>query len=270
MKTLVVPEWDNYRHNNAQESHFDTLIDEPTLVYIENHSTAFAYYGLLPDSFESLGDSLLDAPFGVGVRATGKLTTRSVTFGYTQRAVMRSRDYAAPNTFNLRQPVLYEKVLGLAVALDEKFAELIPSQHEAQVDLLRESVCSDYHLKSTAFTGGILNLDCALNYHRDKGNFKDSWNIMGVWNKNTSGGVTVVAGPRLGFQMENNSYLLFPAQSNTHGVTEIVKHKRDAYRISAVMYAVEGLKHSLPLEEERARARVKRTEREQRRAGLIP
>jgi len=276
MKKLVVPEWDEqaswlkHQFSEATDDHYDVLIDEPTEVFVEGHADPFAAYGPLPDEFDKDGDLMRTAKYGVGVRTTGKLTTRSVTFGWVPRTVMRSRDYAAPSKFNTTFPELYEELGRLGTCMGKKFATHVPEQYEQQVRLLKDEVVEDYRLGDTAFTGGILNLDCALEYHRDRGNFKDSWNIMGVWKQHTSGGVTVLPGPRLGFEMANNTFFLFPAQSVGHGVTKITKHRRDAYRISAVYFATMGLRHSLPVEEERRRARAKRTEREQRRAGLIP
>ena len=276
MNKITVPPWSESsawserKHTGATDDDYDTLIDEPTQVFIEGHSVPFATYGLLPERFSATGEPLRKINYNTGRRTNLTLTTRSTTFGNSPRRPMRSRDWASSSSFNKTYPELYQNLLSLSETMSNLFSNANPAQHRAQSKLLEESVCESYRLGETPFTGGIINLDCAMNYHKDKGNFKDSWNIMGLWKKGTAGGVTVLLGPRLGFAMKNNSFLLFPAQTSMHGVTKVYKEKRDSYRVSVVFYAVSLLKNSLPPQDERLYAQSKRTEREQRRAGLIP
>lgn len=74
----------------------------------------------------------------------------------------------------------------------------------------------------------------------------------------------------LGFKLKNNSLLMFDGQSILHGVTPIQKKSASAYRYSIVYYSLQQMWKCMSVDEELARIRNKKTEREIKRAkGII-
>lgn len=271
MRTLRIEPWtepaDLYGFN-AQDDH-GTLVDGPCRVYLNDDSLPTIVYGTLPDAPDPQFLRLLqDGPYRVQSRSAG-MVTRSFTFGFNPRMPTRAREFCQPCQANRSHPLLAEHLERLALTMEHAFQAEQPVQFAVQAGHVH-SIDPAWRLTgSQVFTGGIVNQNAALPYHVDGGNFAGSWNVMAVWREDTSGGHLVLAGPRLRFPMEHNTFLLFPAQDHYHGVTPIVKTRRTGYRVSAVWFATRALQRCLPLADELRYAQAKRTEREQRRAGLI-
>ena len=90
------------------------------------------------------------------------------------------------------------------------------------------------------FTSSISNFNIAAPYHQDKGNLKDTVNVILTKRKDTEGGALSVPDFKHTFEQSNNSMLVYPAWYNIHGVTKIIKHNADAYRNSLIFYPLAG------------------------------
>jgi hypothetical protein len=122
-------------------------------------------------------------------------------------------------------------------------------------------------MEDSVFTSGVINRDNALLYHYDSGNYTGVWSNMLVFRGNVTGGYLVMPEYGLGFALPNNSLMMFDGQQAMHGVTPIYRHGEDEHRYSIVFYSLKTMWTCLPIDDEVARARERRTQRERRRDG---
>lgn len=249
----------------ALDEHYDVVIDEPTCVYRAGDDRPWIVYDriVLPP-IAPLLDRLV---WSGGYRSAG-MAVRSVGFGFHPAYPLRRQECCGSFALNSRSPDVYAALLDLAETVSAFYREHRPDLYDAQAERVAE-VRDDWRMRGP-YTSGILNNACALAYHRDAGNFPGTMNAQVVLRRDTTGGLLVMPGLRLAFACDDGSLLLSDAQAVTHGVTRIGRRRRDGYRYSIVYYALRSLVACGSPEEEHRRARRKRTEREDRRAGLIP
>lgn len=215
-----------------------------------------------------LRQHLLKVKIAAGTRTLG-LTARSVTFGNVPRLEVRGRDWCRTAQFNEEHPDLYRLLAAQCGVLEGLYEQIAPdafSDHAMRADEIR----GEWRLPgSRAFTGGVVNRDSNIGYHHDSGNITDVWSAMIAVRRGTTGGELVL--PELGLHLPiaDKSVTYFDGQGLLHGVTPIGKTSRDGYRFTVVYYSTRRLWQCLAPTDELERAKDKRTERAQRRAGLI-
>ena len=97
---------------------------------------------------------------------------------------------------------------------------------------------------------------------------------MVAFKSNTKGGYLSLPQYGVGFEIANNSLMLFDGQKILHGVTPFKLLSKAAYRISIVYYSLQQMWKCEPLNAELARIKDVRTELEKKRLlrmqGQIP
>ncbi len=91
------------------------------------------------------------------------------------------------------------------------------------------------------------------------------YSCMIVFKGGIGGGYLSVPEYGVGFQLPNNSLFLFDGQGILHGVTPIRRQNDLAYRFSVVYYSLKRMWACLEVDEELARVRTKKTQRERTR-----
>lgn len=191
--------------------------------------------------------------YGTGRRSGGMLS-RSATFGFMPRDDLRHPCCRAAQ-LHLAHP---EAATVLEDAAGSMAAELLktnPKQHAAQLERV-QSVHPRWRMRGDIYTSGIINYNNTLLYHRDRGNFSDSWNAMMVIKKNASGGELVLPEYDLAIEYGNGDCIWSNANEITHGVTHVLPQREDGYRISIVWYALQAMRRCGTPEEELAHARA--------------
>lgn len=192
--------------------------------------------------------------------ATGN-RQRSVTFGYRPRKPAMRQEGCVLTAFNRDFP---DEAAFLAHYADVLAAQLGSAFPEIEV-MGRETIAQvlpDWRLSSSSlWTSGVINKESSLPYHRDGNNFP-AWSVMPVIRRGVRGGHLHI--PEYGFTVpaRDGYTVAFYGKGLVHGVTPMTKTARDGYRISVVYYALQGLKDCHTFAEETARARAKRTARE--------
>lgn len=128
-----------------------------------------------------------------------------------------------------------------------------------------DNVEGEWVIPKTPFTSGIINKNNPLKYHFDTGNFRDVYSAMVVFKKDIDGGYLSLPEYNVGMKLQSNSVFLFDGQSVLHGVTPIKRKDPVAYRYSIVYYSLRQMWNCDPLNEELARIRQVKTERELKR-----
>ena len=92
------------------------------------------------------------------------------------------------------------------------------------------------------FTSSISNLNISAPFHQDRGNLKDTVNVIMTKRKGTKGGSLSVPDYDEVFEQSDNSILVYPAWRNVHGVTPIKQIHEDGYRNSLIFYPIKKFK----------------------------
>lgn len=92
--------------------------------------------------------------------------------------------------------------------------------------------------------------------------------MMIVFKDDVEGGYLSVPEYDIGFELKNNSILLFDGQSILHGVTPIYFKSQNGHRFSIVYYSLKQMWKCLEITEEIAWARKRKTEREKLRHNM--
>ena len=197
--------------------------------------------------------------------ATGRLSgiqAPSRTFGSVQAAPGRRRYHAGYCASNFEEPRAWSylrRMLAQIMRHPDLPAAAPFGDHQGEI-----AHC--WKIGPTPFTSAILNFPgAAYPFHRDAGNVKDSWSIMGVTRgRNPSGGYLVLPEYRLALACANGSAVAFPGATEWHGVTAI-----GGERWSTVFYAKALLRNAEPdPAAELAAGNRRRTEYERKGAGL--
>jgi hypothetical protein len=262
-KVLTFSEW---QARDPQESDYDTLIDEPVLLYDAQHGGLELVYLELPDDASDVVQVLERTQFREDTRRNG-LAMRSRIFGLQPRSLPR-RDFCTAATLARDDPSGHAVVARYAETVARYYQHFNPEQYARHASLT-ERVLPEWRMQDEGvFTSGIINYNSALQYHFDAGNFKAVWSNMLVYRKEAEGGYLAIPEYDVAFKLPSNSLIMFDGQRLMHGVTPIYLQNTNAYRFSIVFYSLKQLWNCLPIDAEIARAQQRRTERELRRAGL--
>ena len=117
--------------------------------------------------------------------------------------------------------------------------QYMPEQYEIQKKIIEETTLPKYRF-GNLFTSSISNFNIAAPFHQDRGNLKNTVNVILTKRKDTEGGALCVPDFNHTFEQANNSILVYPAWYNIHGVTKIIKHNEEAYRNSLIFYPLSG------------------------------
>lgn len=132
------------------------------------------------------------------------------------------------------------KAMLLACLESEKvIKQYMPEQYELQKKLIEETTLPKYRF-GNLFTSSISNYNIAAPFHQDRGNLKNTVNVILTKRQDAKGGSLCVPDFDQTFEQCNNSMLVYPAWYNIHGVTEIKKQNDKGYRNSLIFYPLKG------------------------------
>jgi hypothetical protein len=115
-------------------------------------------------------------------------------------------------------------------------------------------VRTEYIMRGTPFTGGVINKDTALPYHYDSSNTKNGISSMLILKDGIGGGELILPELNIGFACQDGFVLLFNGEAFLHGVTPILHPQQGkGYRYTIVYYNNSGMPLCLPPVEEEAR-----------------
>lgn len=265
MKRLLLhklPETEKKRLDETSEGDFSTLIEEST-VFVDGVGKPLVVYVEDAINLDKLAFLLKSVEYDHTSR-TGGMKTISRVFGYQPRITIR-RDFCTEASFNTDYPEAYDEVMRCGVEGSIQYATYFPGLYQQHCEKSTSLPKKEYLIPGTPFTSGIINKNNQLRYHFDSGNIKNVWSQMIVMKKNTSGGYLSLPEYGVGIRLANNSIFLFDGQSILHGVTPIKMLNPDSYRISVVYYSLQGMWKCLGSEEELARIKKVKTDREHKR-----
>lgn len=267
MKTIEIKrnkiDYKEYVKRSATETDYDTLINEDVLV-TENGEPKILYMKLPADVSKYARQAVKNIKYSTSTRTSGLKTTSRI-FGYNPRNTIR-KDYCSTTSMAIEHPNEHAAICDFGEYLSSLYIKYFPKVYKLHSDITESKMQGEWVIKNTPFTSGIVNKNNPLKYHFDAGNIKDVLSNMVVFKRQVQGGFLSCPEFNIGFEVADNTVILFDGQNILHGVTPINKLTPSAYRYSIVYYTLQQIWNCLPIDEEMARARNKRYDRENNRA----
>lgn len=257
----------DFKKRFAAESDTQNLIDGPCAIYADGEIAAVLLFE--QDFLNETRNFIVSYSEWInGVRGSG-VSTSTMAVGNQPRAPARSKEACMCSAVGYRHPDEHRKILEHATMAEKIYESMLPEIYSEHKIYSKEKILPEWRINKGVFTSGVINKNCSMGYHRDRGNIKNGWSAMYMLRDQCSGGFLSIIDLDTRLYLPDRSLLLFNGQKYMHGVTPIKKNKASGYRYSIVFYTLENMKSCLPQKEEISRAKIKRTEREMRRAGLI-
>lgn len=263
-RVLTAREVEDLQRRPAEPRDYEHVAMPNTEVWCDGELIA-GLYELEEDSAELL-DVCRNLPFVRDYRTSG-MRTQSVIFGYRPREPLR-KDYCGAASLSSDFPHGFAVLDRWASVVERYYREARPDVHAHHEKMVLQDIDSAWRMTDSIFTSGIVNKDTSHHYHKDNGNFAQTWNAMVVLSFDIEGGETVAPELRTAFRYDNRPcVLVFPAESTWHAVQQLRTRGRNGYRFSVVFYSLTGMCKCGTKKEELDRIRKIRTERERRRAN---
>jgi Oxygenase domain of the 2OGFeDO superfamily len=240
---------------------YTKLVSEESIFY-EGGKPAIVYKIIPRERLESFRRAALASNFIKNLRSRG-LPTKSAIYGALPRIVFR-HNYCRYTSNTRNQSEYNETVFEFTRYIDELYAEYLPEEHRHNAELVRGSVHPEWLIEDTPFASVNFNVNHAIKYHRDSGNFKGVYSNVLILKDGMVGGFLVCPEFDMAFAQQDGALILFDGQKIIHGVTPIKATKDNGYRCSCVFYALESMKHCYPYKQEMEQAKRHRDKIESR------
>lgn len=249
---------------------YNKVINEDCL-FIKNNKPVGIYLKIKNDMLSRIRKACISTKYVKTYRARRAIPTQSSVFGSLPRVPLRN-DYCRYSVQSKKERNNYEYLFEFSLVLVQLYKQYLPEQLIHDLNVIKSTVNADYLPKDNSpFTTANINVNHAIKYHRDTGNFKGNLSNVLILKDGIIGGELVF--PEYGFALsQEDSFLsIFDGQGEIHGVMPIAKTKENSYRASIVYYTLENMKHCYPFKEELKRIQNLSTIRANKRSlGIDP
>ena len=231
---------------------YNLVIKENTL-FTKNGVNVGLYIKIDTKELQAIRKASLNTKYVKTYRTTKALPTQSSVFGSLPRIALRN-DYCRFSAQTKNEKENANMLFSFLPFLTEIYKTYLPTQHQHDLKVIEENVNKDYLIKDKSpFTTANINVNHAIKYHKDTGNFRGNLSNVLILRDGIIGGELVF--PEYGFALaQEDGYLaIFDGQAEIHGVRPIIKTKEKPYRASIVYYTLENMKHCYPFKMEVAR-----------------
>lgn len=258
----------DYIRRSALESDYSTLITESSIIRDQDNRLSIVYL-ILPEIPDLFANILTKIEYHRDKRIGGLHTSRygsSVIFGYMPREQIR-KDFCSSTAMAVNNPKAHTYICNFGKVLTQQYKEYAPEVFNEHSQIVNNSVLKEWTIENTPFTSGIINKNNLLKYHKDAGNFAKVYSNMVCFKKGCKGGYLSIPEFDIGLDIANKSILLFDGQDLVHGVTpfRLQSPYPSSYRFTIVYYSLKQMWNCEPIQEEIARIKTRKTEREVKR-----
>lgn len=268
MKTfelIKIKDCSNLIKQTPEKCHYNKIISEDT-IFTKNGKKVGIYIKISHPLISEIRRASLETKYVKTYRTNKALPTQSSVFGSLPRIAVRN-DYCRYSAQTKSEKKNTQRLFTFMEVLTNIYKEHLPNQFEHDIKVIAENVNDDYLLKDKQpFATANINVNHAIKYHKDSGNFRGNLSNVLILKDGILGGELVF--PEYGFALsQNDCYLaIFDGQNEIHGVMPIIKTKENYYRASIVYYTLENMKHCYPFKMEVERLQKLSTERARKRA----
>lgn len=223
------------------------LIDIDTVVY-ENDKPTLGYF-LVPDSLLS---DIRRVVRGTKIHKSSRtdgLPTQSTIYGVLPRNNLRV-DYCRFTPSTKKEVEFFRTMNHYCEVLCEYYEKFFPENFKLAMAEVDESIVKDWRHNKTPFQTININVNHAIKYHRDTGNFRSAMSTVLIVKNHMGGGELPVPEYDLTLSQRDGAFTIFDGQSLLHGVLPIKPKRPGAYRASIVFYSMNALKNCYPYQDE--------------------
>jgi hypothetical protein len=268
IELIKIKDCSNLIKQTPKKEHYTTLINEDCL-FIKDGKAVGLYLKIKSPNLNLIRKASLTTKFVKTYRAHQALPTQSSVFGSLPRVAIRN-DYCRFSGQTKNEKTNTNILFNFLPELIEIYKKYLPEQYSHDLSVIEENVDDSYIIEKKApFTTANINVNHAIKYHKDTGNFRGNLSNVLILRDGIKGGELVF--PEYGFALaQEDSYLaIFDGQSEIHGVMPIIKTKENPYRCSIVYYTLENMKHCYPFKMELERLQNVATLRANKRSKNI-
>lgn len=235
----------------------------------DTNEIVFVYFPM-EEEVNLLRAAVLNIDYGTIVRQSTGMRNKSRTFGMAPRKVYQRRESCRPTALAVEKPNEHAVLVAFSQKFAQMYKEFAPELYERDSKNLSEAGLADEWKMTddSLWTSGVINKSSTLPYHRDGFNFA-TWSAMPVIRKRMAGGYLTFPEYDFTCSCRDGWVTFFAGYKYVHGVTPMSPKSEDAYRYSIVYYALQGMKDCFTYAVETAKAKEKRTEREEHMAKAI-
>lgn len=252
------------------KEHYDIVINSDT-IFTKQGKPVGLYIQVPKSEVHEIRKACLTTNYVKTYRTNKALPTQSSVFGSLPRIAVRN-DYCRYSQQTKTERNNANRLFAFQKTLLEIYNEHLPNNLKLDTKKVIEQVNNDYLLvDSSPFATANINVNHAIKYHRDTGNFKGNLSNVLILRDGIIGGELVFPEYRFALAQEDSYLAIFDGQSEIHGVMPIKQVKEKPYRASIVYYTLENMKHCYPFKMEVERLQQLTTERAYKRAkGIDP
>jgi hypothetical protein len=256
---------DGLMKQEPTKDHYSKVIRENTL-FTKNGKPVGLYMKIDTEMVEGIRRASLTTKYSKTYRTHKALPTQSSVFGSLPRIALRN-DYCRFSEKTKSEKGNTAALFDFLPRLTEIYNTYLPQQYEHDLEVIKEQVKEDYRLVEEApFTTANINVNHAIKYHTDTGNFRGNLSNVLILRDGIVGGELVFPEYDFALAQEDGWLAIFDGQTEIHGVMPLVQTKKNPYRASIVYYTLENMKHCYPFEMELARIQKLSTQRAKKRA----
>ena len=261
---------DNLIKSTPTKDHYDTVIKSDT-IFTKEGRTVGLYVKIPKSELTEIRRACLTTNYVKTYRTLKALPTQSSVFGSLPRVPLRN-DYCRYSQQTKNERDNANRIFSFQSTLLRIYKEYLPNNLQTDTEKVNNQVNGDYLLvEGSPFATANINVNHAIKYHRDTGNFKGNLSNVLILRDGIIGGELVFPEYRVALSQEDGYLAIFDGQSEVHGVMPIIKTKENPYRASIVYYTLENMKHCYPFKMEVERLQQLTTERAYKRAkGIDP
>lgn len=251
-----------------KKADYDILINEDTIFYKEGKKVGI-YLKIQHPLINEIRKASLETKYVKTYRTRKALPTQSSVFGSLPRIPLRN-DYCRFSAQTKQEKLNAQRLFTFMEVLTGIYQTHLPEQFEHDLKTITESVNQDYLLKENQpFATANINVNHAIKYHKDTGNFRGNLSNVLILKNSILGGALVFPEYRFALAQDDGFLAVFDGQNEIHGVMPITQFGDNPYRASIVYYTLENMKHCYPFAMEVERLKTLSTDRAKKRANNI-
>lgn len=257
----------NLLKTTPKKEHYDYVIDED-VIFMKEGKAVGLYKKIEKDKLKGIRHAALTTKLQKSSRTRG-ISTQSSIFGTLPR-IARRNDFCRLTRQSTKEKQNTNIVFSFMSELKDIYKKHLPNHFEIDLEMVKKNVEPDYRLdKESPFLTCNINVNHAIKYHRDSGNFKKSLSNVLILKGGILGGELVFPEYRFALSQDDGFLSIFDGQNEIHGVMPIYKTTENPYRASIVYYSLEQMKHCYPYKMEVERLQNVSTEKAIRRAKNV-
>lgn len=250
-----------------KRNHYNNIIREDCVFYKENKAVGI-YIKINNQDLKKIRKVALTTKLSQSSRTRG-LPTKSSIFGSLPR-IARRNDFCRYSAQTKSEKENANVIFDFMPKLLEIYKKYLPENLKRDTEIIENNVVSDYKFKKNSpFLTANINVNHAIKYHKDTGNFKGNLSNVLILKNDIIGGELVFPEYGIALSQDDGYLAIFDGQNEIHGVMPIFKISSNPYRASIVYYSLQQMKHCYPYKMEVERLAKVSTKRANNRAKNI-